>query len=54
MSLDYIEWQRIKKIDNEQTQQLVLLKAMSQKQDRQIELLEKIISVLSSRQDDGR
>lgn len=54
MSWDMTEWRKINTIESEQRQQLRLLKQMSEKQDRQIALLERIVSALENRQDDGR
>lgn len=54
MSLDMIEWSKIRAIESEQKQQLELLKQMTKKQDREIAILETILAVLQNGQDDGR
>lgn len=54
MSWSLLEWRKMNAIESEQRQQLRLLEQMSEKQDRQIKLLERIVSALENRQDDGR
>lgn len=54
MSLSYLEHCKLGKIEENTAQTVALLRLMNLKMDKQIKLLERIVSALERQTDDGR